>query len=434
MDKKVLIVTYYWPPSGGSGVQRWLKFVKYLPSFGWQPYVFTPENPAFEIKDESLLKDVPVEAEIIKLPIWEPYGIFNALASIFSKPKQTTFPAAKPSAKKQSLFQRLTNWIRANLFIPDPRIFWKRPAVKFLHDFIADRKITTLITTGPPHSMHLIGLKLKQKNPTLHWLADFRDPWTEWGLWEKLQVGAWAMKRHRALEQKVLKTADVVVSVTPFYVQRFEALSGKPAVLLTNGFDEADFSAIRYRKPEKFTIRHIGIVNEQRDPVPFIEALQQLIETDENFRTNTVMEFVGEVYQPFKDYVAARSALREWVQFTGNVTHEKVMEYYGSTSLLVLILTGYRDPHGFFPGKLFEYIATGVPVLGIGPVKSDAATVLQQTGTGTMVESNDVAEIKNLVLTAFNHWQTATTPNIKKADLSHYSRKAITGKLVNLLR
>ncbi|MBL7844830.1 MAG: glycosyltransferase [Cyclobacteriaceae bacterium] len=433
-DKRVLIITYYWPPSGGSGVQRWLKFVKYLPLFGWQPYVFTPENPSFDIKDESLLNDVPVEAEVIKLPIWEPYKIFNWLSSRVSRKEKKSVPVDSLAPNKRTFFQRLSAWIRANLFIPDPRIFWIRPSVKFLHDFLIEKKITTIITTGPPHSMHLIGFWLKKKNPALHWIADFRDPWTEWGLWEKLGVGKLAMQRHRNLEQKVLTAANVVVSVTPHYIKRFEALSGRPAVLLTNGFDEDDFIVINYIKPQKFTIRHIGIVNEQRDPVPFMEAFQQLLVEHAEFGEQTVIEFVGEVYQPFKDYVHDRTSLHNHVRFTGNVSHRKVMECYGSTSLLLLILTGYRDPHGFFPGKLFEYIATGVPVLGIGPVVGDAATVLHQAGTGVMAESNDLAGIKASLLKYFKEWKSNPNPIVEKRNVSAYSRKVITERLVSYLK
>jgi glycosyltransferase involved in cell wall biosynthesis len=432
-EKKVLIITYYWPPSGGSGVQRWLKFVKYLPQFGWQPYVYTPENPSFEVKDETLLNDIPIEAEVIKLPIWEPYSIFSSLSSLMRVKKKSS-NRSEPEAKPSSGFQRLATWVRANLFIPDPRIFWIKPSVRFLHDFLKERKITTIITTGPPHSMHLIGLKLKKKNPDLNWVADFRDPWTEWGLWEKFRTGMWAMRRHKKLEQEVLISADHVVSVTPFYVVRFEALSGRKVELLTNGFDEEDFQKLVYVRSKKYTIRHIGIVNEQRDPVPFMKAFHELLQEDEDFRSQVVIEFVGEVYEPFQAYIRARPEVQPYVHFTGNVSHEQVMQYYGSTSLLLLILTGYRDPHGFFPGKLFEYIATGVPVLGIGPVQSDAADVLSQAGTGFMADHEDKEGIKRILRVQYLHWKNNQGQFVKPSGISNYSRKEITSRLVKLLR
>jgi glycosyltransferase involved in cell wall biosynthesis len=434
-DKKILIITYYWPPSGGSGVQRWLKFVKYLPQFGWKPYVLTPENPSFDIRDESLLKNIPTEAEVIKLPIWEPYGIFNSITSVFLGRKKTkaAIDQTLSSSNERSFFQRVIAWIRASLFIPDPRIFWVRPSVKFLQKFLEENKITTIVTTGPPHSIHLIGLRLKKKNSSLQWISDFRDPWTEWGLWEKLQVGKWAMNQHRKLEKEVLTTADVVISVTPFYVKRFEALSGRSAVLLTNGFDEEDFKSVQYSRPKKFTIRHIGIVNEQRDPVSFMVAFEKLIKENPEFRENVIVEFVGEVYQPFKDYVKSIPSILPYVNFVGNVSHSSVLEYYGSTSVLLLILTGYRDPHGFFPGKLFEYIATGAPVLGIGPAVSEAADVLKDTQAGIMVENDDVKGIIEFLQKNFEMWKSSAARNAN-VGLSKYSRKEITAELVKLLR
>jgi glycosyltransferase involved in cell wall biosynthesis len=434
MEKKVLIITYYWPPSGGSGVQRWLKFVKYLPQFGWQPYVYTPEIPAFDIKDDTLLSDIPPEAEVIKLPIWEPYFLVDAITGLFGSKKLSTAPADERKVFKSSLLQLLIAWIRANFFIPDPRIFWIRPSVKFLHDFLREREISTVITTGPPHSMHLIGLKLKQKNPSLHWIADFRDPWTEWGLWEKLGVGQWAMRRHQKLEHRVLTTADEVISVTPFYVQRFEALSGRSVHLLTNGFDDDDVKQLQYVRPSKFTIRHIGIVNEQRDPIPFMEALEQWLRENEAVQDTVALEFIGDVYPPFLAYVQKSPFLQRFVTCTGNVSHKMVMQYYGSTSLLLLVLTGYRDPHGFFPGKLFEYIATGIPVLGIGPPESEAADVLQETGTGIMVEGDDVSGIIQVLQREYERWKLNTGSITRPVTIERYSRKVITGKLVGLLK
>ncbi len=433
MEKKVLIITYYWPPSGGSGVQRWLKFVKYLPQFGWQPFVYTPENPSFDVKDESLLKDVPAEAEVIKLPIWEPYHLADRLLLLFGKKERSDRENEQAVSAHRSWLQRFISWVRANLFIPDPRIFWMRPSVAFLHDFLKDRQINTIITTGPPHSMHLIGLKLKQKNPNLRWLADFRDPWTEWGLWEKLGVGEWGMKRHRKLEQQVLTNADRVISVTPFYVERLEALSGRKADLLTNGFDDEDVEHIRYLRTAYFIIRHIGIVNEQRDPVPFMEAFTMALTKDKSFREQVRLEFVGEVYAPFKAYVEARPELQPYVTFTGNVSHDAVMDYYGSSSLLLLILTGYRDPHGFFPGKLFEYVATGIPILGIGPDPSDAADVLQKAGTGVMIAPEEKEQLVAQLLTFFAAWKNNPHVAAKPLSISAYSRKVITGDLARIL-
>jgi glycosyltransferase involved in cell wall biosynthesis len=430
-NKKVLIITYYWPPSGGSGVQRWLKFVKYLPSQGWEPYVFTPENPSFAIQDESLLKDVPAEAKVIRFPIWEPYDIFFKLTQMFGKR-----PSAKPttlvSGKKRSFFQQVSTWIRGNFFIPDPRRFWVKPSVAFLHDFLNDNRIEIIITTGPPHSLHLIGLELKKKNPTLRWLADFRDPWSEWGLLDSLSVGNLARRYHKKLEAQVLASADDVLTITPFYVRQFELLGKRSVQLLTNGFDEDDFQHIRYQKSDRFLIRHIGIVNEKCDPRPFMEAVGLVCDEHADFARYVQVEFIGEVHPTFRTFVDT-SKMNAFTSFRGNIRHKELMTLYGASSLLVLILTGYKDAEGYLPGKLFEYLATGLPILGIGPVQGDAGTVLAGTGAGKMIDSDDIAGMKDSLLMQFMRWKENPQPVIHTAGIQTYSRKEITRRLTGLL-
>lgn len=343
-------------------MQRWLKFVKYLPSFGYQPIVYTPENPFIEIQDQSLLKDISPEAEVIKLPIWEPYGIFQKLLGK-GKLKQADFV----TAKKKSLTQKFALFIRGNFFIPDARVFWVRPSVAFLTDFIKSNSINTIITTGPPHSMHLIGLKLKSKNPSLKWIADFRDPWSEWGLLDSLKASTWARSIHRRLERRVLHKADEVITITPFYVNQFERLSGRKVNLLTNGFDEADFKNFSKRKADKFYLRHIGAVNDKCDPRTFMLACTQLCNEEQEIKDNMVIEFIGEVHSAFKEFVEKNISVAEITKFAPSVSHKKLIDVYETSAILVLILVGYKDAEGYMPGKLFEYLATGLPVLGIGP-------------------------------------------------------------------
>ena len=431
-DKKVLIVTYYWPPSGGSGVQRWLKFVKYLPQLGWQPYVFTPENPSFDIKDPSLLRHVPDEAEVIHFPIWEPYEIFLKVSKIFGGASANK-PTAVVGSKKRSLFQRASTWVRGNFFIPDPRRFWVKPSVEFLEEFLESNKITRIITTGPPHSMHLIGLKLKQRNPKLMWIADFRDPWSEWGFLDTLSLSSFVRKKHQKLEAKVLKTADRVITITPFFVRRFASLGNRKVDLLTNGFDEDDFKQIAYSKPANFIIRHVGIINEKCDPRPFMNALAEWCDDNGNVRDKIVMEFIGDVHPDFRKFVND-SSLNSVSKFTPAMPHAELLKQYGSSSLLLLVLTGYKDAEGYMPGKLFEYIATGLPILGIGPEHGDAANLLRESGGGLMIDGTDKAAIKNILSQRFEAWNESTTPVVRRTSAQAYSRKAITQQLIELLQ
>jgi glycosyltransferase involved in cell wall biosynthesis len=431
-EKKVLIVTYYWPPSGGSGVQRWLKFVKYLPQFGYTPYVFTPENPSFELRDESLLKDVPNEAEVIRLPIWEPYNMFYKASKILGKAKeQKTTNVVSTNGK--SLFQKFTTWLRGNIIIPDPRVFWVRPATQFLHDFLKDKQINTIITTGPPHSIHLIGLRLKKKNPSLKWIADFRDPWSEWGFLDSLMVGGVARSIHKRLEKSVLRNADRIVTITPFYVRKFSALAGKNVALLTNGFDEEDFKGLALEKTKKFTIRHVGIVNEKCNPRPFMLALKELILEHEEFHAAVHVDFVGDVHADFRSFVLLDTHLENVTSFTSPVPHKQLIGLYNKSALLLLILTGYKDAEGYMPGKLFEYIATGLPVLGVGPVNGDAGNLIRLADCGQMIESENKDQIKQFLMTAFGEWKSNVTLGKKSNQSMNFSRRGVTAQLVKIL-
>lgn len=433
MEKKVLIITYYWPPSGGSGVQRWLKFVKYLPSFGWKPYVFTPENPSFAIRDESLLKDIPAEASVIHFPIWEPYEAFFKLSGLLGSSKKSAKPTDLVSGEKKSLFQKISTWIRGNFFIPDPRVFWVKPSVKFLLRYLQENDIHTIITTGPPHSVHLIGLKLKQKQPSLKWFADFRDPWSDWGLLDSLMVGKVARGFHKKLEAQVMRTADEVITITPFYVRKFEKLSGRKVQLLTNGFDEDDFKNLVVQKHERFIIRHAGIVNEKCDPRPFMLAVKALAQEHTTFGAAVQIDFVGEVHPDFRAFVLRDDVLKGITTFTATIPHKQLMKCYGESAILLLVLTGYKDGEGFLPGKLFEYLATGLPVLGVGPEHGDAAALLTTTGAGVMIDGEKTSAIETFLLQKFETWQQGNSV-AQPTGFTEYSRRGITKALTELLR
>jgi hypothetical protein len=432
-EKKILIVTYYWPPSGGSGVQRWLKFVKYLPQYGWTPYVFTPENPAFDIKDESLLKDIPMEAEVIKLPIWEPYQVFQKLSKIFTGKNIKANPNEMVVKQNPSFFQKVSVWVRANLFIPDPRIFWVRPSVNFLNDFIIENKIRTVITTGPPHSIHLIGKKLKKNNPGIKWIADFRDPWSEWGFLQSLPllpITKWYIKR---LERNVLQQANDVITVTPSWVTMFQKLGDRKVKLLTNGFDEDDFKNFKRVKSDKFIICHVGIVNEQCNPTPFMQAMKILLVSKPELQNDLRIRFIGDVKMNFIQEVQHDSRLHGVTEFFDRVSHDKILDYYQSVSVSLLILTGYKEPESYLPGKLFEYIRVGAPILGVGPVDGDASTILKSSALGKMVAETSVSEIQEYIVNHYEQWKQGIVPVYNVSEIDKFKRESITKGLTDLL-
>jgi glycosyltransferase involved in cell wall biosynthesis len=310
-------------------------------------------------------------------------------------------------------------------------VFWVRPSVKFLTEYLKKNQIDTIITTGPPHSIHLIGLKLKQKNPSLKWLADFRDPWSEWGLLDSLRVGSIAKSSHRRLEKKVLQTADEVITITPFYAKQFERLSGRKVKLLTNGFDDDDFANFKLKKSDRFLIRHVGIVNEKCDPRPFMKTVAELCNKNGEIRNAITVEFVGQVHPLFKKFVMENKLLSTITVFTDPVPHKALMEIYASSAVAVLILTGYKDAEGYMPGKLFEYIATGLPVLGVGPSVGDAASILNNGQNGKMFDHTDHEGITGFLEKCFNDWKSSNQ-TAQKA-ISSYSRKELTKNLAALL-
>lgn len=410
-------------------MQRWLKFVKYLPQFGWEPFVFTPENPSFDLKDESLLKDVPPEAEIIKLPIWEPYSAYARLAGwLTGRPVKSTDYV---STGKKSVFQTIAGFIRGNFFIPDPKIFWKRPAVKFLHDFIQHNQIRMLVTTGPPHSMHLIGMELKRRNSSLKWIADFRDPWSRWDLLDTLQLTLLARARHNRLERQVLSKADCVLTVTPHYVNWFKQAGARKTVLITNGFDEDDFTGLHYVKGSRFTIRHLGVVDELRDPRPFMLAARDACIENSELAALLSVEFVGQINTAFRSWVEADAVLKKITAFRSQVPHGQLVEVYNQTDVLLLVLANSAIAPGNIPGKLFEYLGSRRPILGIGPEEGDAAAILTKTGAGVVIEREKVPFIKQRLFSLFSDWKNNTGPISK--SIESYSRKSLTADLVALL-
>ena len=286
MAKRVLIVTYYWPPAGGPGVQRWLKFVKYLPEHDIEPIVYCPSNANYPIIDKSLKAEIPENISILKQPIKEPYK----LANLFSKQTKTISKGIIKEKNNQSLPERLMLFIRGNFFIPDARKQWVKPSTNFLTTYIQDFNIDTVITTGPPHSLHLIGLKIKQKLE-VNWIADFRDPWTTIGYHKQLKLTNFAKKQHKQLESKVLNQADQIVVTSPSTKTEFEAITNKPITVITNGYDQEKVEVNNL--DEKFTLSHIGSLLSKRNPEILWQALSEIINNNDDFKRCFQLNLVG---------------------------------------------------------------------------------------------------------------------------------------------
>lgn len=403
-------------------MQRWLKFVKYLPSFDVTPVVYTVKNPDYAIKDESLIAEVPNDIQVIRESIWEP----NAILSRFNpKEKQKSAGFIDPDP---SFFGRQLQYIRANFFIPDARKFWIKPSVKKLTPFVLENKIDVVITTGPPHSLHLIGAEIKNRTG-VKWLADFRDPWTNIDYFHSLPLTQKAKERHYKLETMVLKQADAVTVVGNSMKKEFGDRNDHVYVL-TNGFDEMQKTeAVLLDK--KFSICHIGMMNADRNPKVLWQALKELTEASADFKKDLVVKLIGkcdrEVYQSVSDF-----GLTDYVSFVAYVPHKDVLRFQRSAQVLLLAVNNVPSAKSLITGKIFEYLQSQRPVIGIGPVDGDLADILNETEAGQMVDFEDVYSLKELIKSHYSLYKSGKLKGETK-NIDRYHRKHLSGELAEIL-
>jgi hypothetical protein len=425
VHKKALIITYYWPPAGGPGVQRWLKFVKYLKEFDVEPIVYIPENPNYPIIDQSLVNEVPEDITIIKQPIKEPYGIANIFAK---KNSQTISKGIIPEQKKQSFEEKILLYIRGNFFIPDARKNWVKPSVVYLSKYISDNNIDTIITTGPPHSLHLIGLELKQKLE-VKWLADFRDPWTTIGYHKQLKLTKSSLKKHKLLEAQVLQNADEVI-VTSFRTQKeFQEITDKPITVITNGYDRE--SNIIVALDTKFSLSHIGSLLSERNPELLWQILREIIIEDKEFEARFQLNLVGTVSQSILKNLEKYS-LTHYVNIVGYVSHKEAITFQKKSQILLLIEIDSEETKCIIPGKLFEYMVSNRPIIAIGPGDSDVEQIIRETNTGSYFNYSEHKRLKNIILEHFVAFQNANLQS-HPIGLEQYSRKSLTKQLAMLI-
>ncbi|MBQ3737409.1 MAG: glycosyltransferase [Bacteroidales bacterium] len=396
--KRVLIITYYWPPSGGSGVQRWLKMSKYLPENGWQPVIYTTENAEYPIVDPSLEKDIAPEAEVIRRPIVEPYMFYKRFLGI---KKEETVKAGfiEEKEKKKGWKADLSLWIRGNLFIPDARCWWVRPSVRYLKEYLKEHPVDAIISTGPPHSMHLIAMKLK-KELGIPWIADFRDPWTEIDYYQDLHLSRCADRKHHKLERQVLTQADKVVTVGWDCARSLGRLGNRNVRVVPNGYDwEIDANQQPAPLSQEFTLTHLGVVTPSRNTPQLWNALKELKEENADFGSKLKIRLVGQVDQSVTESLEA-AGLKGSTEIIPYIPHDEILQMQQSSQVLLLLINNTPNAKGILTGKLFEYLASGRPILCIGPEDGDAARVIKEAKAGTTVGFDDKEKMK----AAFKDW------------------------------
>lgn len=440
--KRVLVITYYWPPTGGSGVQRWVKFAKYLPALGWEPVIYTPENPEMTAVDRTLEKEVDPGLEVIKRPITEPYNLYRKLMGKGAETDLQKLTAAGSkdevtpiSSGKKNWKQRLSLWIRANVFVPDPRITWVKPSVKFLKKYLKAHPVDAIVTTGPPQSMHLIGLKL-HKALGIPWVPDFRDPWTRMYYLKHLPLtkASWILLRR--MEQGVLDSCTTVLTCTPMVQDDYAARTKTPVEMITNGFDEEDFEETKlFRSPEggrnSFVVTHTGLLAADGNPENLWRALQNLAERDPEFREKLQINLIGRVDKAVLDTID-QAGLTPNLHLPGYLDHAATVDVQRSADVLILPLRNDPDYAIILPGKLFEYLASRRPILGIGQKDGAMARILNDTKSGITAEFSDVDTMESFLHDAWTQHKAGGIPPTG-GDIDKYSRQSTAKQLAALL-
>lgn len=426
--KKVLIITYYWIPSGGAGVQRWVKFAKYLRQYGWEPIIYTPENPEYPSIDHSFEKDIPADITVLKTPIWEPYNVYRNLTG---KKNQAINAGFISENKKQGWKDKLSIWIRGNFLIPDPRRFWIKPSVGFLSDYLKENPVDAIITTGPPHSMHLIGMGLKKNFPSLPWVADFRDPWTNIDFYKDLNLTWFADKIHHKLEREVLQKADTVLVVSRGMEEEFAPMKPKKLQVITNGYDESDVQVGTLALDGRFSISHIGTLNAARNPRIVWKVLSEICAENVDFKKDLQIQLVGKVdFSVLEDIQSY--GLQEQLLKIDYLSHSEAIAKQNTSQVLMLLINQSGNAKGILTGKFFEYLAAKRPILAVGPTDGDAAVVLNETGAGVIVDFADEQATKTAILNYYNQYKKGTL-SVQSESVERFSRRSLTGELTGLL-
>lgn len=423
MEKRnVLLITYYWPPSGGAGVHRWLRFSRYFSENNCNLTVYCPEDAAWQIRDEELLNQVPKNITVIRRKIFEPHKYLG---------KKGGAGIGFTQEKRASLFKRFIIWIRGNIFLPDSRAFWIRPSARFLNSYLKNHpEIDTVISSGPPHSLHLIAKRLKRKH-NFKWIADFRDPWTQIDFYEDLMPGKWADSKQKKWEKEVLSQADEVVTISKTCADGLEEIVNRKVHVITNGFIFPEFDEQKAELDKKFTISHFGSMPFARNPEVLWNALNELLKENNTLQHHLAINLIGTV--DFKVIESAKgNGLEKYIHLIPPVSHSESISRQRSTQILLLVANNTGNVKGILTGKFFEYLGAKRPIFAIGTSDSDLERAVENTDCGVFVEYEEVEKAKEFIRNSFEAYLKNELYSVPK-NIEQYSSKELTKKFIDLI-
>ena len=409
-------------------MQRWVKFVKYLRNFGWEPIVYTPSNPHYPVTDHSFFNDIPKDIKILKNKIWEPYKLFKWFTG--RNKTENLITGFTYETKKSKVRDDISNWIRSNFFIPDARKFWIKPSVKYLIRYLYENPIDIVVTTGPPHSMHLIGFGIK-KQLNIKWIADFRDPWTHIDYYPDLLLTRYADKKHHKLEKEVLKKADQIIVVSETMKHDFIKTGNNNVAVISNGFDPDDFTNDPIENDTKFSIVYTGDLNQAREPVALWNVLSKLKDENKDFANSLKLRLIGNIDHNIINNLS-KYKLNNYLERKGFLPHDQIIKHQRQAQILLLPLNNTPYAKGIVTGKIFEYLAARRPILAIGPTDGDAGKILKETKAGLISNFDDIVKLEKNILHYFEMFLNKQL-NIDSGNIDEYNRKEQTRKLAALL-
>ncbi len=409
-------------------MQRWVKMARYLRSFGWEPVIYTAENGEMPVVDHTLEATLPKDLTVIRRPIWEPYSLYRKVLGL--KKEEKINAAFLQEKKKKGFMQDAAVWIRGNFFIPDARKFWIKPSVAFLAEYLKKNPVDAIVTTGPPHSMHLIGMGVAQQLP-IPWVADFRDPWTKIDYYAELKLTKRADAKHRALEKQVLLHATKVVTVSRHWAEDFNAVNNGNTEVITNAFDENDFRGEAGPLYAGFLLHHVGMVNKARNPELFWKVLHALCDEDKQFAADLRVQLTGKTDHSVLECVSKYRLEKNLIRID-HVSHKEAISSMRRSPVLLLLLNDTHDILGRIPAKVFEYLAAARPVLAVGDTNGDAAQIIRDAGAGEVAELQNEDSIRAAIMKLYAAFRSGNL-YVNPKGIEKYTGLSIAEKYAALL-